>query len=86
MYIKEQDVYEADYLMVEVRVVFEDHMDVRLHDKEISAEHAYLFEPEEFDISKQSTGEFAPNHASDRNKNGDPVRIEDITEVYLIVQ
>ncbi|MBS3678805.1 hypothetical protein KGF86_01110 [Ornithinibacillus massiliensis] len=86
MYMKEQDVFEADYFNVEVYVIFDDNEEIRLHKEVFLADYQDRAKSVELDISEQSTGEFAANQESYRNKSGNPVSIEDINEVFILVQ
>lgn len=86
MYMKGQDIFEAEYFKVEVSVIFDHNKEIRLHKEEFSAEYPDRTNPEELEISEQSTGEFPAEQESYRNKDGNPVSIEDINQVFMLVQ
>jgi hypothetical protein len=86
LYMKGQDVFQADYFKIEVYIMFDDKKEIRLHQEEFSAEYPDRAKPEELEISEQSTGDFPAQHESYRNKNGNPVSIEVINQVFVLVQ
>lgn len=86
LYMKNQEEYKAVYFSIEVHMVIEGKRDTLLHKNEFASGYEDLFKEEDLELSVQSTGEFAMEHESYTNKDGKPIALKDITELYAIVK
>ncbi|MFC4323275.1 YcxB family protein [Litchfieldia salsa] len=85
MYMKGQEMYQAAHFQKEFFIVFKGKGPIPLHDYVIAEANPEV-KPEELEISEEPTGEYYGEHESYKNIQGDPVSIQDIEEVYAIVQ
>ncbi|SDM43697.1 hypothetical protein [Sediminibacillus halophilus] len=85
IYMKGQELYQANYFKSSVHVVVDRRDDIPLHEQTFSTEGEDV-DPGDLEISEQSTGEFSAEWESYQNKRGEPLAIADISEVYIIVE
>ncbi len=83
--MRNQDYYQTDYFYTEFHVVFQWGEDILLHEQEYSSDFNNI-DKEDLEISEQSTGEFPSDSQAYYNESGEPVALEDIKEMYVVIR